>query len=209
MGLYCILMADIIDSSDKESKKLMATLRHIVEEVNGNFSKKEILSPLTITLGDEFQTVLSSVEVACKVVLFIEEKLLARKADFSLRYVIHEGKIDTPINKVRAHEMLGSGLTQSRKLLSSLKPSKERFLIDIADKEKSEKLSLSFKVYEGLVNQWTTSSREVVHSFLLEDDYKILSKKLKKDPSTVWRRKHSLMIEEYKSMKKLILRLAA
>ncbi|HMP99775.1 MAG TPA: SatD family protein [Cyclobacteriaceae bacterium] len=202
-------MADIIDSSGKESRKLMNSLRHIVEDVNSNFSKREILSPLTITLGDEFQSVLNSVEVACKVILFIEEKLLARKADFSLRYVIHEGKIDTPINKVRAHEMLGPGLTQSRKLLSSLKSSKERFLIDIDDKEKSEKLSLSFKVYEGLVNQWTTSSRDVVYSFLQEDDYKILSKKLKKDPSTVWRRKHSLMIDEYKSMRELIMKLAA
>ena len=209
MKQYCILMADIIESSEKESKKLMNALKRIVVETNGSFSDKEILSPLTITLGDEFQGVLASVEVACKVVFFMEERMLTNKTDFRLRYVIHEGKIDTAINKVRAHEMLGSGLTQARKLMGTLKSSKERFLIDISDKAKSEKLVLSFKVYEGLVDRWTEASREVVHNFLIEDDYKILSKKLKKDPSSVWRRRHSLMIDEYKSMKQLIFNLAA
>ena len=61
---------------------------------------------MTITLGDEFQGVIDSTENAIKVIFEIEEEIINNNQDLKLRYVINKGKIDTPINKNIAYEML-------------------------------------------------------------------------------------------------------
>ena len=60
-------------------------------------------------------------------------------------------------------------------------------------------------IYQGIVDRWTTAQQKVVSVFWEElSDYKKVAKKLKKDPTVMWRRKRSLMIDEITSLKKLM-----
>ncbi|MEJ0055423.1 MAG: hypothetical protein WDN75_07070 [Bacteroidota bacterium] len=122
-----------------------------------------------------------------------------------MRYVIHEGEIDTPVNHKNAYEMLGPGLTYAREELTTLKPSRHRFRISLKDTVVAEKLTLGMIIYQGIADGWTTAQQKVVSVFWEElSDYRKVAKRLKKDPTVMWRRKKSLMIEEIASLKKLM-----
>ena len=124
-----VLMADIIGSSKRAGKELMMQFKQLTDSVKRKHTKR-FLSPITITLGDEFQSVVKSVEDAMAVVVELEEKIIELNFEFKLRYSIYEGEIDTPINKEVAYGMLGEALTKARATLDDMKSKKyERFFI--------------------------------------------------------------------------------
>lgn len=199
-----ILMADIVGSSKRKGKALMNDFKIAVAWVNKR-DKTHIASPLTITLGDEFQGVVKNTHSALQIVFDLEQYLMRQENPFKLRYVVHEGKIETKLNRKNAYEMLGPGLTHAREELVALKSSRNRFKISLKDEAVSTKLMLGMIIYQGIVDRWTTAQQKVVSVFWEElSDYKKVAKKLKKDPTVMWRRKRSLMIDEITSLKKLM-----
>ncbi len=197
-------MADVIGSSKRNGKALMNALKAGVTYVNKKGSK-QILSPMTITLGDEFQGVVKNPHAALQMILDMEMYLMSLKSSFKLRYVVYEGDIQTKLNKDRAYEMLGPGLTAAREQLNNLKSSKNRFIVYLKDKELTEKLNLMLVVLQGIIDQWTPSQQKVVTTFLELDDYRKVAERLNRDSTAIWRRKRSLMIDEFNSLKNLIL----
>lgn len=207
-NLHFILMADIISSRQTSQAKLMDDFKKIVHAVNTS-AKESILSPLTITLGDEFQGVPSDLLSALKVIVELEEQMIARDARFKLRYVVFEGRIETKINPAVAHEMLGPGLTEARNLLGELKNSNDRFHVNITDIKKSAVLNDAFRIYQGIVDGWQADKDyEIVTSFLELGDYKMVADKLNRDRSLMWKRERSQNIKEYVSLKNIISYLA-
>ncbi len=203
MNKYHILMADIIGSRKKNSILMMEGFRELVAEINSEY-RSSFLSPPTITLGDEFQSIVKSLPTGIEIIFAIEELILKREMDFKLRYVLHFGSIDTKINRKIAYGMLGEGLTETRQLLENNKTNRSRFLIRTAENDLSEKLTLAFVMFQSVLDDWSMKDRLIVKEFLLCDDYKKIAKRLKKDVSLLWRRRKSLKIAEFQVIKKLI-----
>ncbi len=199
--MYYILMADIVDSSDYASGPLMGEFKRLVKKVNKEFDEK-IKSPLTITLGDEFQGIVKDLDSALEVIFRLEELIVGREAGFKLRYVLQYGEVETPIEEKHAHGMLGKGLTEARNRLSELKRTFNRF--EFAGLAIADQLNKLFVLFQHFVDSWHDKDREVVEAFLRYQDYKVVAKKLKKDTSTMWRRERSLAISEYLVCKELI-----
>src|SRR5688500_16577165 len=86
-NMNIILMADIVKSSRGNAKALMKAFSQAVASVNKQ-NHKHILSPLTITLGDEFQGVVRSVQSALQVIFDLEQQCMTAATPFKLRYVI-------------------------------------------------------------------------------------------------------------------------
>jgi hypothetical protein len=201
---YFILMADIVDSRRSDQNKLMTNFKIIINETNHK-NNELMLSPLTITLGDEFQGVVNSVKAAIKLMFFIEEKIIHLDAGFKLRYVLVEGKIDTPINKNVAYEMLGDGLTQAREALNVHKKSNIRYYFNLRNECKSEALVNSMFLYQSIVDDWKISKDyDLINKFIKLRDYKLVAEQLGKTRSQIWKREKSLKIEEYFSVKSVI-----
>lgn len=203
---YPILMADIINSGKKDSKLLMSQLKEIVRVVNG---KDKQLSPLTITLGDEFQGVTKSIESGIKTIIEIEEMIIENQFDLKLRYVLNYGRIDTEINTKTAYEMLGMGLTEARNSLNELKNKNYRFHIQLGQgmKEMTDLLNKTFIIYQSFTDSWRLNDYPIVAEFLKTDDYKIVAEKVSLDRSSAWRRRKSLNMHEYETIKNIILTL--
>ena len=200
-----ILMGDIIKSSDKNQKELMIDFKKVVEETNQYF-KKLILSPLTITLGDEFQGVINNHETATMIIIYIEEKIIQYKMNFKLRYILHQGDIDTPINSKNSYEMLGEGLTLARKKLTQLKNEKTRFSFSIKNEKINYILNEAFIIYGNIIDKWNhIQDFEIAYSFIKLDDYKLVAKELNKNRSLIWKREKTLNILNYKSIKNIII----
>ena len=201
---HFILMGDIIASGEKDQKQLMSEFKLLIKEVNNN-NKNGILSPLTITLGDEFQGVIKDLSTSINIILEIEESIFKNKFNFKLRYILNEGYIDTPINNEIAYEMLGSGLTEARYQLNELKNQKERFIIFLDNKLQNNILINAFKIYDNIVGKWSIEKDyEIASNFIKFNDYKIVSDVMKKNRSQLWKREKTLNIDTYNSTKNII-----
>lgn len=200
-------MADIINSRKFNSKELITDFKLIVHNINHKWSQ-EILSPLTITLGDEFQGVINSTESAFRIIFDIEEEIIKQNYKIKLRYVLNVGKIDTQINNKIAYEMLGEGLTIAREKLNDLKTSKNRFqIITMQNLKAQDIMNDLFKIYENYIDSWKTTEFYIVKEFLLNKTYQVVAENLGMNISSTWRRQKSLNIEEYSICKNLILNL--
>lgn len=110
---HFILMSDVIGSGQKNQALLMQNFKETVSKINHDY-ENSLLSPLTITLGDEFQGLTKDLETALNIIIALEEQIIIQGFDFQLRYVLIYGDIETNINKRIAYEMLGEGLRDAR-----------------------------------------------------------------------------------------------
>ncbi|SFD18352.1 SatD family (SatD) [Chitinophaga sp. CF118] len=199
-----ILMADIINSRDKNQQLLIKDFKEVVDNINEEMGEK-VLSPLTITLGDEFQGILRDLPSALNTIINIEENILKSKKSFQLRYVLVEGKIETKINTQIAYEMLGPGLTEARQCLAEMKESNLKFITRLRDKKKQNAINDTFIVLQGLTDDWNLlKDSTLIDAFLVYKDYKLVAKELDKDRSLMWKRKKSLKLDEYIALKEVI-----
>jgi hypothetical protein len=197
-------MADIVSSRTKDQNDLMTRFKAIVKQVD-TASRKTLLSPITITLGDEFQCVASSLSSALKIIISLEEIIVKKEAGFKLRYVLLEGEIATPINPEIAYEMLGSGLTEARELLAELKKAKNRICVKIRNEKRSNAINDAFVALQDITDDWKLKKDYyIVAKFLESGDYKQVAIELNKERSLMWKRGKSLRIEAYMALKNVI-----
>ncbi len=201
---YIILMADIINSSGQEPRQLMIDFKFLVQTINEKY-KEKLLSPLTITLGDEFQGVVDSAENAAKIIFDFEELILLNLLHLNIRFVCFEGIIETPINKNIAYEMLGEGLTLARKKLTVLKKDKSKFYFEFNDSKKSNFLNQMFFIFESLLEEWQHKEKDVIAAFIRNHDYKTVAEFLGKNRSLIWKREKTLRMKDFFAIKNLIL----
>jgi hypothetical protein len=201
---YFILMADVIHSREANQIQLMERFKAIVEEANQE-NKLLLLSPMTITLGDEFQCVTKNAPAALELLFFVEEKIVEENASFKMRYVINEGPIDTDINPEVAYGMLGQGLSKARETLEELKGSNRRHHISLKNKEASAAMIESMFIYQSIIDDWNVArDHDLIKTFVKLKDYKKVAEELEKSRSQIWKREKSLRIEEYFSIKSVI-----
>ena len=202
--LNFILMADIIQSRESDQKQLMRDFRRVTDIINAEH-RNQFLSPITITLGDEFQAVARNLPSAIATLFNLEETKIALKKDFNLRYILWEGKIETPINTEVAYGMLGSGLTDARAALLSLKKTKSRFHIVLQNKQLENAIQKAFVVLQWILDDWNPrKDYYIVAEFLESKDYKTVARDLEKATSLMWKRKKGLRINEYFALKEVI-----
>lgn len=206
MNNHYVLMGDVIDSHSQEDKtKLIQGLKKQVTEVNQKL-KPFIASPLTVTLGDEFQGIISDPKTLFEAIFYFEESLLTAPNKYILRYSTYYGAIDTSINERNAHGMYGDGLTQARKRLEAMKTRKSRFSIALGQEDIAAHLQLLFELYQANKDRWPTSQYEMISHYLKNPDYNSLYKAgYYKTKAGAWKIVQSLDLNNYINIKKLIL----
>lgn len=204
MSKNFIIMADIIKSRNYAIENIHQPFGDLIASCNQEFSKY-ILSPYTITLGDEFQGVADSLLSAIESIFYLEEECVKRQLKFKLRYIIFYGEIKTPINPTIAHGMLGEGLTQARKKLSKKKKSKHRFYFDLSDDKLALLLERLFLVLEGIIRGWAIKDYPLIGDMINTRSNLEVGNKHSKNRSQIWKRRKHLLVDEYNAQKIVIL----
>ena len=140
--IYCALIADVISSkkiNHDERRSLQIVLSDALNEINNDYSGS-IAAGFTLTLGDEFQGLLSDAGIVYE----IAEKLQHTAAPYTLRFGIGIGEIYTDITRQWAIAADGPAYYMARESLEFVK---------------SEKIKNDFPVYiktggsdDGLLN---------------------------------------------------------
>jgi len=122
-----VLIGDIVASKKiQQRQKFQSEFQELINSLNDEH-KEKIVSPLTITLGDEFQGLLNN----SKDIFLIIHKIQSSFQNITFRFAISVGDISTKINHNSAIGMDGAGF---------------HFARDAMEKNKIEKRSFS---YEG------------------------------------------------------------
>lgn len=111
-----VLMGDLVASERAQSLKTVhRAFNEAIDFANDRYGA-DIESPLTITLGDEFQGLTRSLTRAWEIASTLRLRMLA--ASLSCRFVIGTARIETPINPREAWNMMGRGLAEARDKLN-------------------------------------------------------------------------------------------
>nr|VFK12310.1 MAG: SatD family (SatD) [Candidatus Kentron sp. LPFa] len=198
-----ILMGDIIRSRAYEAVKLRQEFLQLIDSCNETL-RDGILSPYTVTLGDEFQGVASSLGKVIDAIFHMEETSLSHVLPFKIRYVAVYGHIDTPINRIKAYTMMGPGLTKAREILTDKGKGRPRFCFVLDDAHLANQLNRLFSVIGGLIERWHTQDASLVLDMLHNTSNKEVGVIYAKNRSQIWKRRRHLLIEEYRSLKESI-----
>lgn len=93
------------------------------------------LSPLTITLGDEFQGLAKSLLAGMKTIRSLRFELLLSGVE--CRFALGTARIETPINHVNAWNMMGPGLAEARARLNE-KADRSRYRFSLPERPSLE-----------------------------------------------------------------------
>lgn len=207
MANHFIVMGDIVHSRKYEGKELMREFRELVSSCNRDLAEG-ILSPYTVTLGDEFQGVAKSLHWSVQSLLYLEECMLKKGHPFSLRYVVHYGKIETNLNRKIAHGMIGPGLTRARGLLNDKGRGKSRFNFDLPNETLALQLSRLFFVMASLTQGWQHKDAQLIFDMIANDDNTAIGTKYGKNRSQVWKRRRHLHIDDYRALRQIAIELS-
>lgn len=203
-------MGDVSESREYPGEALAAHLRKVIG-VATRRNREGIRSPLTVTLGDEFQGIVRSLSDGVRIILSLEQALLedplrvdGDACPYRFRYVLHEGIVESPVNPEIAHNMLGPGLTRARELLTEPGRSRPHYRIDIGNPTVGARLERLFFVYESLRSDWSSKDFSLICALLEDDDDAAVAERFNRHRTTILRRRVSLKIREYQVLQSLL-----
>ena len=124
-----VLMGDLIGSdAGNRRARMAAVFNDAIDEANGIYAAR-LISPLTITLGDEFQGLATTLNDGLLIARHLRLRLLNQGV--GCRFVVGLVSIETPVNRQIAWNMMGSGLSPARERLNDKREtSAYRFTLD-------------------------------------------------------------------------------
>lgn len=146
---YIILIGDIVKSRDSENRtQLQKRFQQLLAKLNK--TKEGIISPYTITLGDEFQVILTDGKRAVRDAVKIQAALHPVKIRFSFAI----GELSTPINKEHAIGMDGPAFHSARTGIDELKDTGALYQMDGFKQPVAELANACLKLVSNTVQRW-------------------------------------------------------
>lgn len=173
---YCaVVMGDLVKSESSLAPELLYDrFNRQVDAINIGHAKY-LTSPLTITLGDEFQGLVATLAHAASIVRKLRLALLTDNID--CRFVIGLADIKTPINHDRAWNMMGPGLSRARTKLNE-KSSSTHYRFSLPETPMIETLLDAIGAGLTAIEQgWTDRQRDDIAAALDQISAKDLAKR--------------------------------
>lgn len=111
-GDHAVIMGDLVASERADSRRdVHRRFNAVIDRLNDE-RRTALASPLTITLGDEFQGLALELGAAMRIARAVRFALMAD--DLDCRVLVGRVTIETPVNPDRAWNMMGEGLARAR-----------------------------------------------------------------------------------------------
>ncbi len=157
----CVVMGDLVRSeSQRPADDVYEIFNRAVDAANRTHAES-LASPLTITLGDEFQGIAWQLAAALPIVRDLRLALMQQGID--CRFVVGQVALKSPVNAQRAWNMMGPGLSRARaKLNEKLPATLYRFALlhDPLAETLADALGAGLTLIE---RGWTARQRDLIH----------------------------------------------
>lgn len=157
---HVVLMGDLVSS------ERAASVTHLHEVFNAAINaanrdeQPKLVSPLTITLGDEFQGICANLSDGMHVLRLLSARMWLENVE--CRFVLGVIGLETPINHERAWNMMGPGLAASRERLAD-KRDANAYRFELPGQRGMETLmeAIGASITE-IEHDWTARQREII-----------------------------------------------
>ncbi|MPW24305.1 hypothetical protein GC105_00665 [Alkalibaculum sp. M08DMB] len=182
---YVAIIGDIKDSKKIENRsEIQRKLKLVLQEINEKYDN-DISSKFTITLGDEFQGLLSNGANTLPIILEVERKMYPIK----IRFGVGIGTITTEVNKEMSLGADGPGYYKARNAIEYLKDNERknqssaadiRFEVESENQETTIMINTVMSLLTVIKEFWTDRQREIIWDMLEHQDSQIaVAKRLK------------------------------
>ena len=159
---YIVLIGDIIGSKKiPRRENFQRGFQRIIQKTNEEY-RNHFLSPLTVTLGDEFQGVLKNADAMFLLLHFVQINLLEQTPDLHIRFSISYGEIDTDINRESAIGMDGSAFHLAREGIEYSKQ-EERLFFFRSELPENEIINDLLNFVDITISAWNTIRIGILH----------------------------------------------
>ena len=161
---YAVVMGDLVRSeSSLPIEMLHERFNQAVDRQNLERAPS-LVSPLTITLGDEFQGLTHTLTQAIEIARGLRLELLAESID--CRFVVGTVEIKSPINSLKAWNMMGPGLARARNKINE-KKANQFYRFSIAEAPITEVLLEAIGAGLSTIERsWTDQQREDISALI-------------------------------------------
>ena len=206
--MYCALIGDLIHSRDIPSHQretVQKRLRLLLAEMNTQFSDY-LASPFLVTLGDEFQGLLTAAEPALEIIEYIDRGL----AEYQVRarYGLGLGEISTgPVNRAQALGDDGPAYHYAREGIELLKEKGwQGFPVSIQTKQADGPLLHSLcQLLNGLIEDWSAAQRQYAIDMDLLGEQLLVAEKNHVQQSSVSRALKRGRYRDYQETKRTLM----
>jgi hypothetical protein len=154
---YLALIGDIRESRGVENRKaLQEQLRSALVDLN-NQHGSELVSPFTLTLGDEFQALFGSAGAIWQCLFAIQAQL----HPVAVRFGLGVGEITTGVNRESALGMDGPAFYRARDAINMLKETEGAYRTEGLGDQKL--VNHSLELLSGLQSKWHQNRFEVLY----------------------------------------------
>ena len=159
---YIVVIGDMIGSRRAPNRaNLQTQFNQVIKSINRS-STPHVISPYTVTLGDEFQAVLSSAQGVFAELFEIQAAI----HPIGLRVALVCGPITTALNRRRAIGMDGPAFHQARAGVDHLKATGRRYSVDGVNLQGAqptlELVNTSLDLLSTHITRWTASRYRIV-----------------------------------------------
>jgi len=192
-------MGDVTGSRSADARGVQAWLAEATARINAEFDDA-IRSPLTVTLGDEFQAIPASLAAAARMLDTLERHRLTTDPGFRLHYALVIDRLDTPINTDIAHGMLGPALTEARRQLTQTGRARRFVQVATGHERLDRLLANTYDVADALIARWKRRDYALIRAMLDSPSDADIGERFAKTRSQVWKRRRTLLVDEYASL---------
>lgn len=199
--MYCLaLIGDICDSRSLEAKdraKLQKQLKSLLHSLNEEFAQS-ILSPFTLTLGDEFQALFADATTLWPALTTLQAELFPVR----LRFGFGLGEIVTDINRESALEMDGPAFYRARDAISFLKGREDIYRVEgLPD---MDLIAPTLSLLSDAQNKWKKRRFQVFKAYLATEPVEAIAFDLGISKVAVYKNINDGMLESIEQILKAI-----
>ena len=163
MNTVAVVIADLVNSRHiKDRQIFQRKLKQILDSISRK-SARSLLSPLTLTLGDEFQAVYGDF----KTLFYDMMAILEAIHPYGIRIAIAHGPLLTDINRKAALEMDGPAFIEARMLIDRLKKySGTMIQFTTAKSFNPEMINLCLRILSKEIQTWKPNTVRIFNRIM-------------------------------------------
>jgi hypothetical protein len=201
MGTYIVVIGDIVESKDLKPalrKQTQNYLEDVFEQLNRQ--SEHLLSPYTITLGDEFQAVYRLADH-----LFHDIwAFTAQIHPVRVRVAISVGEITTEINREQSLGMDGPAFHAARDRIDEMKADDILLSLTTEDKSFDRLVNSSFRILAGNLQTWNKNRFSILKKRYENIEVKKIARELDLSEVAVYKNIHAGTLDAVKDLTECI-----
>lgn len=155
---YFVIIGDMVQSREiRERQKVQEAFQQALQRVQQEY-ERGIVSPLTLTIGDEFQAVLNKADRFFFMINRLEEYL----PEIRFRYGLGVGTISTTLNRQAAIGMDGPAFHFARQALEQARQYQRRIVFACTQSKVTKRIDLLFHWIDVVTSTWSKEKRRIL-----------------------------------------------